>query len=154
NGLSLVEIERLLDEVQRDDIDGTHGAFSVWSMDGPGDVLDLQRAVGSRFVNYNQLFAAPLPSIGAIRSELASMCLDLLGGGPDARATFTSGGSESIFVAMHAAREWARATKPHIERPEVVAPYSAHAAFTKACHYLGMRLRRVPLGPDFRADVG
>jgi glutamate/tyrosine decarboxylase-like PLP-dependent enzyme len=54
---------------------------------------------------------------------------------------------------MHAVREWARATKPHVARPAVVVPYSAHPAFTKAGHYLGLDVRRVPLGSDYRAAV-
>ena len=37
--------------------------------------------------------------------------------------------------------------------PEFVAPHTAHPAFNKAAHYLGIKVVRVPEGPDFRADV-
>jgi glutamate/tyrosine decarboxylase-like PLP-dependent enzyme len=53
---------------------------------------------------------------------------------------------------MKAYRDWARQVKG-IERPAILAPTSAHAAFDKAAEYFGMGIRRVPLGPDFRADV-
>src|SRR5437764_648039 len=38
-------------------------------------------------------------------------------------------------------------------RPAIVAPTSAHVAFDKAARYFGMRMVRVPVGRDFRADV-
>lgn len=34
-----------------------------------------------------------------------------------------------------------------------MAPWSAHPAVSKAAHYLGMTVRRVPVGAGFRADV-
>jgi glutamate/tyrosine decarboxylase-like PLP-dependent enzyme len=40
-----------------------------------------------------------------------------------------------------------------VTKPELVAPFSAHPAFAKAAHYLGLELRQIPLGPDHRADV-
>ena len=33
-------------------------------------------------------------------------------------------------------------------------PTSAHAAFEKGCYYFGLESRRVPVGADWRADVG
>ena len=39
------------------------------------------------------------------------------------------------------------------ECPQVVAPYSAHPAFSKAAHMLGMEVKRVALGDDFRVDM-
>ncbi len=70
--------------------------------------------------------------------------------------TVTSGGTESILLAMKAYRDRAlargRARRPR--HPEIVAPTSAHVAFDKAAQYFGMRMVRVPVGRDFRADVG
>jgi glutamate/tyrosine decarboxylase-like PLP-dependent enzyme len=65
----------------------------------------------------------------------------------------TSGGTESIFLAAHAARESARRHRPDVTTPEIVAAFSAHPAIDKAAHYLGMRVVRVATGADFRADV-
>jgi glutamate/tyrosine decarboxylase-like PLP-dependent enzyme len=55
-------------------------------------------------------------------------------------------------MAMKTYRDWARETK-RIKRPQVVAPTTAHVAFDKAAHYFGIKLVRVPVGRDFRADV-
>jgi glutamate/tyrosine decarboxylase-like PLP-dependent enzyme len=66
----------------------------------------------------------------------------------------TSGGTESILLAMKAYRDRARArVRGRVTRPEVVAPATVHVAFDKAAQYFGIRLVRVPVGPDHRADV-
>jgi sphinganine-1-phosphate aldolase len=64
----------------------------------------------------------------------------------------TSGGTESILLAMRAYRDRARATR-RITRPEVVAPATAHVAFDKAAQYFRIKLVRVPVTADYRADV-
>ena len=64
----------------------------------------------------------------------------------------TSGGTESIFNAMFAYREWGRETRG-ITAPEVVASTTIHPAHLKAAHYLGMKVIRVPVNSDFEADV-
>ena len=65
----------------------------------------------------------------------------------------TTGGTESILLAVKAARERGRAERG-VERPNVVLPASAHAAFEKAAHYFGLESRRIPVRADWRADVG
>jgi len=66
--------------------------------------------------------------------------------------TVTSGGTESILLAMKTYRDWARDQRG-IRRPEIVAPATAHPAFDKAAQYFRIRMIRTPVGPDFRADV-
>jgi glutamate/tyrosine decarboxylase-like PLP-dependent enzyme len=64
----------------------------------------------------------------------------------------TSGGTESILLAVKAARERGR-KEFGISQPNVVLPTSAHAAFEKACYYFGLETRRVAVRADWRADV-
>ena len=65
----------------------------------------------------------------------------------------TSGGTESIFLACLAYRNWAR-DENGIDVPEMVVPTSAHAAFEKSANMLGMRIRKIPCDPvSFRVDV-
>jgi glutamate/tyrosine decarboxylase-like PLP-dependent enzyme len=63
----------------------------------------------------------------------------------------TSGGTESILMSMLVNRERARARG--IERPQILAPVSAHPAYAKAAHYFDMDVVRVPLDDGYRADV-
>ena len=63
----------------------------------------------------------------------------------------TSGGTESILMAVKAARERGRKERG-VTQPNVVLPTSAHAAFEKGCYYFGLESRRVPVAADWRAD--
>jgi glutamate/tyrosine decarboxylase-like PLP-dependent enzyme len=65
----------------------------------------------------------------------------------------TSGGTESILCAVAAYRDRARRERPWIRRPELVVPSTIHPAFDKAAHYFGVRLVKVAVGDDLRADA-
>ena len=67
--------------------------------------------------------------------------------------TVTSGGTESILCAVAAYRDRARAKKPWIRSPELVVPKTIHPAFDKAAHYFGVKLIKVEVDADQRADV-
>ena len=64
----------------------------------------------------------------------------------------TTGGTESILLAVEAARQRGLVERD-VRRPNVVLPTSAHAAFEKAAHYFGLENRRIPVRDDWRADV-
>jgi glutamate/tyrosine decarboxylase-like PLP-dependent enzyme len=103
----------------------------------------------------NPLHPDVWPSASKFEAEIVSMTAGMLGADktPDRiTGTVSSGGTESILLAMKSYRDWARATKG-ITAPEIVAPASAHAAFGKAGDYFGIKVIRTPVGPDFRADV-
>jgi len=55
----------------------------------------------------------------------------------------TSGGTESVLLAVLAHRQ-----RDPKRRPEVVAANTAHPAVHKACHYFGLKLVTVPVGPS------
>jgi len=100
----------------------------------------------------NPLHADLWPSIARYEAEVVAMTAAMLGGGPGVCGTVTSGGTESILLAMKTYRDWARERRG-IYQPEIVVPHTAHAAFDKAAQYFGIRLVRVPVGADFRVDV-
>jgi glutamate/tyrosine decarboxylase-like PLP-dependent enzyme len=130
---------------------GRHGAY-VWYAD---DELEhvLREAFGM-FMVENGLGLRVFHSIQRMEREVLSIVAGLLHADDEAAGIFTSGGTESIFQAIYAAREWARETKPGITSPEFVAPHSAHPALNKAAHLMGLRVTRVPVAADFHADVG
>jgi len=92
------------------------------------------------------------PSAAKFEAEIVAMTARMLNGPDSACGTLTSGGSESLLLAMKTYRDWARETKG-ITAPEAVVPVSAHAAFDKAAQYFGIKLIRTPVGPDYGADV-
>jgi glutamate/tyrosine decarboxylase-like PLP-dependent enzyme len=105
------------------------------------------------FFTENSLGQRAFPSLARLEREVIEMGLDLLQAEPGSGGSFTSGGTESIFQAVKTARDRARAQQPQIIHPKIVVPQSAHPAFHKAAHYLGLREVRIPLGREFRADV-
>jgi len=98
------------------------------------------------------------PSATKFEAEIVSMTANMLGArhaDPAARVagTVSSGGTESILLAMKTYRDFARARRG-IAEPEIVAPVTAHAAFDKAAKYFDMTLVRVPVDAGFKADLG
>jgi sphinganine-1-phosphate aldolase len=88
-------------------------------------------------------------------AEIVAMTAHLLGAGATADpvvGTVTSGGTESILLAMRAYRDRARAERGQRAGADRGAD-NGHAAFDKAAHYFGMELVRVAVGADYRADV-
>src|SRR5262249_55859367 len=104
----------------------------------------------------NPLHADIWPSASKFEAEIVAMTANMLGAAQatdDVCGCVTSGGTESILLAMKTYRDWARERKG-IRRPEIAAPTTAHVAFDKAAQLLDLRLIRVPVGADYRADVG
>jgi sphinganine-1-phosphate aldolase len=105
----------------------------------------------------NPLHSDLWPSIGKYEAEIVAMTGDMLGAklaGPGAEVcgTVNSGGTESILLAMKTYRDRARAEQGN-DKPNIVAPSTAHAAFDKAAQYFGIELRKIPVAADYRADV-
>ena len=101
----------------------------------------------------NPLHADVWPSTTKFEAEIVAMTADMLNGqGQDVCGTLSSGGTESIMLAMKSYRDWARETKG-ITKPEMIVPITAHAAFDKASQYFGIKMLHIPVDSDFRADV-
>jgi glutamate/tyrosine decarboxylase-like PLP-dependent enzyme len=113
------------------------------------------------FSHVNLLQRDMCPSGTKIEAEIVSMTAKMLNGDAararnpedDVCGAVTSGGSESIMLPMLVQRDRAREERG-ITAPEMVVPRTIHPAFDKGAHYFGIRLIHVPVGADFRADVG
>lgn len=135
-----------------DDIAWKNGrAFSLAYYAGP----EVQRVADEAFAMYgsaNGLNVDAFPSLRRFQSDVVSTVSGWLSA-PDSAAGFmTSGGTESILLAVKAAREFGRRERG-VSSPNVVMPTSAHAAFEKGCYYFGVEARRAPVRDDWRADV-
>ena len=96
----------------------------------------------------NGLDPTAFPSLLRMENDIVAAAAGLLGGGPATVGSVTSGGTESCMLAVHAAR----VARPDVERPRIVVPSTAHAAFHKAAHYFEVELATVPVTPSFTAD--
>lgn len=118
--------------------------------------IDFMNRVYAVHSQSNPLHADVWPSTTKFEAEIVAMTASMLGMdagmSPEICGTVTSGGTESILLAMKTYRDWARETKG-ITAPEMIVPTTAHAAFDKAAQYFGIKMIRIPVAPDFRADV-
>jgi glutamate/tyrosine decarboxylase-like PLP-dependent enzyme len=151
-GLSAQRIASSFDEMSARDVQWRDGkAFSLAYNAGP-EVLAIAEEAYRRFSGANALNTAAFPSLRQMQGEVLEMAGVWLGSPADAAGYFTSGGTESILMAVKAARDQFR-TESSITHPNMVLPTSAHAAFDKAAAYFGVELRRVDVLPGWRADV-
>jgi glutamate/tyrosine decarboxylase-like PLP-dependent enzyme len=88
-----------------------------------------------------------------MEDEIVAMSLSLFRAPPGAVGSFTSGGTESLFLAVKSARDHFRATRGTQVHPKMVLPRTAHPALDKAAQYLHVDVVRVNTGADLRADV-
>ncbi|MDP6942888.1 MAG: aminotransferase class V-fold PLP-dependent enzyme [Myxococcota bacterium] len=117
-------------------------------------VEEIARKAHAMFMSDNGLDPTAFPSLLSLENDLVAMAAAHLDSPPGVVGSFTSGGTESIILAVKAARDWARTHRPDIQRPAMVLPVTAHAAFHKAAHYLGVEVVVVPVDTDtFAADV-
>ncbi|MGZ4488448.1 MAG: pyridoxal phosphate-dependent decarboxylase family protein, partial [Nocardioides sp.] len=116
---------------------------------GLPDVDAVGREAVAAYAGSNGLDPTAFPSLLRMENDLVAFGCDLLDAPAGAAGTVTSGGTESVLLAVQTARD----ARPGVERPRMVVPETAHAAFHKAAHYFGVELVAVPVGPDFRADV-
>jgi sphinganine-1-phosphate aldolase len=110
---------------------------------------ELARSAYALSAHVNGLDPTAFPSLLAMENALVGAAAKLLGGGPGTSApgvvgSVTSGGTESLILAVKTARD----ARPEITNPRMVVADSAHAAFAKAAHYLGVALDRVPVSPE------
>ena len=109
----------------------------------------------------NPLHSDIWPSTAKYESEVVSITANMLGAGrvrpgegSDDKicGVITSGGTESILLAMKTYRDWAK-DKKKITKPEMIVPSTVHAAFDKASQYFNIRIIHIPVDADYKADV-
>src|ERR1700722_224922 len=146
------ELRDALARARANDVDWRNGRIGVYIHYAGEDVLDVAKQAYLAFFSENGLGPKAFPSLARFEREVIAMTLGLLHGGAGARGAMTTGGTESIFLAVKSARDRARERGVRQGTPEIVAPQTAHPAFDKAAHFLGLTVKRVAVGSDFRAD--
>jgi sphinganine-1-phosphate aldolase len=129
------------------------------------DALGLEAL--AQFASSNALDPTAFPSLLRMENDLVAMAGALLDAPDGFAGSVTSGGTESILLAVLAAREGARqglsagepapgtqlAAGGTVRRGNIVLPVTAHAAFLKAAKYFGLEPRVVDVDHGtLRAD--
>jgi glutamate/tyrosine decarboxylase-like PLP-dependent enzyme len=153
-GVAAEQILAELRELRAGDLPTHGGRLFAYVYDPDVAGLDeLAQAAYAISAHVNGLDPTAFPSLLAMENALVTSAARLLGGGPGGAApevvgSVTGGGTESLILAVKAARD----AHPEIDRPRLVVASSAHAAFAKAAAYLRVELDVVPVGADLRAD--
>jgi sphinganine-1-phosphate aldolase len=110
--------------------------------------IQLLKNVLDSYYKTNPLHSDIYPSLITMEKDIVSICKDILSlNTSEGCGTLTTGGTESIILALYTYREWAK-THRSITSPEVVALSTIHPAFDKGCHYLGITLRKIDVDHD------
>ena len=151
-GKSHTQVKAELEGFAQRDAKWRDGKTMGYIYDAGPEVEEIAKWAFMRYLTENALAPATFPSLMQIENELVAMAAAHLGEVPGVVGNFTSGGTESCMLAVKTARDFARATRG-ITQPEAILPVTAHAAFQKGCHYLGVKKVLVPVDPvTFRSD--
>ncbi len=151
-GVPWPELQVQLAQAGRNDVDWRGGRVPMFIHYAGDDVLEVAKQAYLMYFSENGLGLRAFGSLERFESEVVGMGLGLLHGGALARGAMTTGGTESIFLAVKAARDQALQRRPGIGVPQIVMAASAHPAFDKAAHFMGLEPVRTPLREDFTAD--
>ncbi|MBI4831273.1 MAG: aspartate aminotransferase family protein [Candidatus Lindowbacteria bacterium] len=152
-GIPRQEILEEMKQLHKDDANWREGR--TWSLVyyAGEEHTNFLKSAYTEFFSENGLSPMAFPSLKKFEKEVVAMTADMLGGGDDATGSMTSGGSESILMAVKTHRDWFRAVRPEIKESEMILPASVHPAFEKAAHYFDIKPVHIPLRADLRADV-
>ncbi|WP_213270967.1 aminotransferase class V-fold PLP-dependent enzyme [Hyphomonas sp.] len=149
------------DEVRADmltrgagDVAWRDGKTAVYVFNAGEDVHQLQHEAYGLFMAENGLGPLAFPSLAQMEKDVISMALGLLSGPPGSTGAMTSGGTDSITMAIKTARDYARANGKPKDRANIVIPRSGHLAFHKAALLMDIEIRSVALKTDgsYEAD--
>ncbi|MBE2225181.1 MAG: aspartate aminotransferase family protein, partial [Anaerolineae bacterium] len=152
-GKSPEEIMETLQQFKQHDLAWRDGRVMAYVYDAGQDVENIVKQAFNLYLSENALDPTTFPSTLHMERDIMRMTANLLRGDENVVGNVSTGGTESIMLAVKTARDYAKATKG-ITEPEMVLCESAHAAFHKAAHYLGVTMRIVPFQPGtYQANV-
>jgi len=135
------------------------GVYHINTAEHVDPLFDLQADVWKLFNATNALYPMVFKAVRKFQAEIVEMVLDMVrakdaAGRPTAGEVglLTSGGTESICLAMYALKKFAAKSRGVVQ-PEIITCDSAHGALDKACAYFDIKLVKVQPGPDFRMQV-
>jgi glutamate/tyrosine decarboxylase-like PLP-dependent enzyme len=147
------EIFKQMEAYRAGDMNWRDGRTWAYIYDPGPEAEEVIKRAYMMFLTENALDPTVFPSALRFENEIVGMAAGHLHGDKEVVGNFTSGGTESLMLAVKTARDYFRARRPEIREPEIVLPVTGHAAFQKAAHYLCLKPVLVPVDPKtFKAD--
>lgn len=153
HGKTKEEVLKQLQELKAKD--ANYEAGKTWSLVyyAGEEITNLAKEAYMTFFHENALNPFAFPSLKKMEEDVVAFTATLFHGDDGVTGSMTSGGTESIMMAVKTARDYARKERPEITEPEMVLPITVHPAFEKAAHYFGVKPIHIPVTSAFRADV-
>lgn len=155
-GRAVEDVLAQLESMRDHDVRWRDGrAFSLAYLVSP-EAQSIAEEAYRRFSGENALNTEAFPSLRKMSTEVVDVALGWTHAPVGSAGFMTSGGTESLIMAVWAAirrREREHGSPVSRESLNVVLPTSAHAALEKACAYFGVESRRIAVKHDWRADV-
>ncbi len=147
------EFLRELEKIEREDLNPYTGRLFAYVYEtGDDELKKVAKEALLRFYDKNILDFTVFKSAIHFEREVVAFCKKLVNAEEKSTGTFTFGGTESIFLAVKSARDYYK-SKGKEGVPELIAPITIHPSFYKACHYLGLKVRKVRITEEKKADV-
>jgi len=153
-GRPAADVLRDLAALKSGDADWRGGRVPLYVFKASDEVDALGKSAFDAFFSENALGAKrAFTSLKRMEDEVVEMGLDLFGAPEGAVGCMTTGGTESVVLAVQTCRDWNRARRGEpAHRGNIVLPETAHPAFDKAARLMDLEIRRVPIRADLRAD--
>lgn len=152
-GKSKAEIMAALHAYKANDLDWQAGKVFAYTYDPGDEPREVVKEAYGMYLTENALDPTAVPSLLKLETDVVRATITLLGGDENVVGNMSSGGTESIMLAVKTARDHARAEKG-ITAPQMIVSSTAHGAFHKAAHYLGVELITQPCRPGtFDIDI-
>ena len=152
-GLTETELFAEMNALRKDDLNWRNGRNFAYVYYPGEEILSVVKKAYQLFFSENALNPSAFPSLRNMENDVVSMCASLFHGDDDVVGSLTTGGTESILMAVKTAREWGKKNKNLTGTPEIILPSTAHPAFFKAAHYFNVNILLCPVEQDFRVDA-
>ena len=121
-GIPKDELFEKMQAYRADDMNWRDGRVWAYVYDPGREAEEVIKQAYMMYLSENALDPTVFPSVLRFENELVAMAASHLDGDDDVVGNFTSGGTESIILAVKTARDYARAERPEIREPEIVLP--------------------------------
>lgn len=143
------DILKKLKEYAAGDADPHSGRlFTIAFETGREDLKEIAHKALTLFADKNILDFLEFPSSVRMEKEIVDIARSLMHGDDEVVGTYTFGGTESVFLAVKAARDRFILSHGLGAFPEIVMPVTGHPCYDKAAEYMGLMVKRVPVDPE------
>ena len=116
------DITAALEDYRARDVPWRTGKVFAYVFDAKHEAVDLGKQAYLSFLSENGLDPTSFPSLLRLENEVVRMCATHVHGDANVVGNFTSGGTESIMLAVKSARDRARKLHPEIARHRCSRP--------------------------------